>query len=138
MKVGKWLLSTLIVWVAYWILQSIVHGWILMGYYEETASHWLSESQMQGRMWAMILGMLLFSLFFCAIYTKGVREGGLAEGARYGLWIGLLLSPSMFFIRWSTEALPGALIFLDALFMLIILIIVGGVLGVVYGKVSKA
>lgn len=141
MKVGKWLLASLIVWIAHWILSWIVHGWILMSYYEpgaQTASHWLSEPEMQGRMWAMILGMLLFSLLFCAIYTKGVREGGLAEGVRYGLWIGLLMSLPIFFIRWSTEALAGDYLFLATLLGFIIFIIDGGILGAVYGKLSKA
>lgn len=137
MNVKKWLLSTLIVWVAHFILQVIVHGLILVGYYEQTASHWLSEPEMQGRMWLMILGMLLFSLLFCAIYTKGIREGGLAEGVRYGLWIGLLMSLPVFFIRWSTEALPGDYLFLATLLGFIIFIIDGGILGAIYGKVAK-
>jgi hypothetical protein len=138
MKVGKWLLSTLIVWIVHWVVSSIVHGAILAGYYGQTASHWLNEPQMQSRMWAMILGMLLYSLLFCAIYTKGVRQGGLAEGLRYGLWIGLLMSLPIFFVRWSTEALPGDYIFLATLLGFIVFIIDGGILGAVYGKVSKA
>jgi hypothetical protein len=137
MNVKKWLLSSLIVFILYWILQFIVHSVILMGYYEATASHWLTEAQMQSRMWAMILGMLLFVMLLCYIYTKGIREGGLGDGVRFGFWIGLFLAVPMYFIRWSTEALPGMLIFLDALLMFIVLIILGGVLGIVYGKVAK-
>lgn len=137
MNVKKWLLSCLVVFVAYWIMQFIVHSVILCGLYEQTASHWLTESQMMGRMWAMIVGMLLFCVLFCYIYTKGIREGGLGEGLRYGFWIGLLLAVPMLLLRWSTEALPGVLIFLDALFMFIVLVIIGAILGAVYGKVAK-
>ncbi len=137
MNFKKWLLASLIVWILVFLLDLLIHGTILMGYYEQTADRWLSQSEMGARMWAMILGQLLFSLLFCAIYTKGLREGGLAEGIRYGLWIGLLLNLPVFFIRWSVEPLPGALLFLQSLFGLIATVIVGGVLGVVYGKVTK-
>ena len=137
MNVKKWLLSSLVVFIVYWILQFIVHSVILCGMYEQTASHWLTEPEMMGRMWAMILGMLLFVILFCYIYTKGIREGGLGEGVRFGFWIGFFIAVPVYFLRWSTEALPGMLIFLDALFMFIVLIIIGGVLGAVYGKVEK-
>jgi hypothetical protein len=122
MSFKKWLWASLVVWVLCFILDWIINGWILMGYYESTAQYWLGESEMMGRLWAMILGQLLFALLFCAIYTKGIREGGLGEGIRYGLWIGLFY------------CLP---IFWQSLLSFIEIIIVGGVLGIIYGKVAK-
>jgi hypothetical protein len=137
MNFKKWLLASIVIWVLCFILDWIIHGGILMGYYTATAEHWLAESEMGARMWAMILGQLLFALLFCAIYTKGIREGGLAEGIRYGLWIGILLNLPVYFTRWSVEALPGAYLFLSSLFGFIATVILGGILGVVYGKVAK-
>jgi len=137
MNFKKWLLASLVVWVVCFILDWIIHGGILMGYYAATPQYWLGESEMTARMWAMILGQLLFSLLFCAIYTKGIREGGLAEGIRYGLWIGLLLNLPVYFIRWSVEPLPGALLFLQSLFGFVATVILGGILGVIYGKAAK-
>jgi hypothetical protein len=137
MSFKKWLWASLVVWVLCFILDWIINGWILMGYYESTAQYWLGESEMMGRLWAMILGQLLFALLFCAIYTKGIREGGLGEGIRYGLWIGLFYCLPMYFIRWSVEPIPGALIFWQSLLSFIEIIIVGGVLGIIYGKVAK-
>lgn len=137
MNFKKWLLASLVVWVLCFIFDWIIHGGILMGYYAATAERWLSESEIGARMWAMILGQLLFALLFCAIYTKGIREGGLAEGIRYGLWIGFLLNLPTYFVRWSVEALPGTLLFLQSLFSFIEVIILGAILGVIYGKVTK-
>ncbi|MBM3324453.1 MAG: hypothetical protein FJY66_02165 [Calditrichaeota bacterium] len=137
MNFKKWLLASLVVWVLCFIFDWIIHGGILMDYYEATAEHWRPESEMGARMWAMILGQLLFALLFCAIYTKGLREGGLAEGIRYGIWIGLLFNLPVYFIRWSVEPLPGAYLFLSSLFGFIEVIILGGILGIIYGKVAK-
>ena len=138
MNVKKWLLSSLVVWIVYAILEWIIHGGILSGMYQQHTELWLPEAQMQSRMWAMLLGQLLLALLFCYIYTKGIREGGVAEGLRYGFWLGLLLSVPFFFIRWSVELSPGMLIFLQSLFELITILILGIVLGAVYGKVEKA
>ena len=119
------------------VLEWIIHGGILAGLYQQHAELWLSEAQMQSRIPAMFLGQLFFSLLFCFIYTKGIREGGASEGLRYGFWLGLLLSLPIFFIRWSVELSPGILIFLQSLFEFIAIIILGIVLGAVYGKVEK-
>ncbi len=137
MNVKKWLLSSVIVWIAYFILEWIIHGGILAGLYQQHADLWLSEAQMQSRMWAMILGQLFFAILFCFIYTKGIREGGAAEGLRYGFWLGLLLCVPVFFIRWSVELSPGILIFFQSLFEFMAIIILGIVLGAIYGKVEK-
>jgi hypothetical protein len=131
------LLASLVVWVLCFILDWAIHGGILLGYYEATAEHWLPESEMMARMWAMILGQLLFSLLFWPIYTKGLREGGIGEGIRYGVWIGLLFNLPIYFIRWSVEPLPGAYLFFSSLLSLVEIVILGAILGIIYGKVAK-
>jgi hypothetical protein len=53
------------------------------------------------------------------------------------VWIGLLFNLPIYFIRWSVEPLPGAYLFFSSLLSLVEIVILGAILGIIYGKVAK-
>lgn len=57
--------------------------------------------------WGWWLGGIAFAIFFTFIYTKGLTDGGLGEGIRYGLLIGLLWYLPRFFMIWTAGSFAG-------------------------------
>lgn len=107
MNTKRWLLGSLGVFVAHQFLNYIIHDLILMGCYEATASVWRPD--MDSKMWIMVLTAAIFSLLFVYIFTKGYEGKGIFEGARYGLWMGLLISIPMAYNSYATLDIPYSL-----------------------------
>ena len=74
----------------------ITHGMILQDAYNATAEVWRSETAMQQRFLWMTLGQLVIAIMLTLIFIHGYEGKGAAEGIRFGLLAGLLLSgPSL-------------------------------------------
>jgi len=80
---------------------------------------------------AMLLGYLVMTSMFCYIFTKGYENKGLAEGARYGLLMGLLLG-SVEWVYGVSLPLSMNLVVLNTLLALIIWIVAGLILAAIY------
>ena len=93
-----------------WIFASdlVIHGWWLSAAYQETSNLWRSPEEMQNFMGWMWGGQFLISVFFSFIFTKGYEGKGWAEGARYGLLMGLF-SVSQLFINFAVTPLPSTI-----------------------------
>lgn len=109
MNKSRWLLASVGVFVAYEILNFIIHSVILMGIYEETKAVWRPD--MMEKMWIMWITAAIFSLLFVLIFTKGYEGKGCMEGVRYGLLIGLFVSIPMAYNSYATIAIPYKLAF---------------------------
>ena len=84
----KYLLSVVIVFVLWSVLDFVIHGIILTKAYQATASLWRPMAEM--KMGLMYLSCFLASAAFCGIYTLLVNPKSLKNGAVYGLLVGLL------------------------------------------------
>ncbi len=71
-------------------LDYLVHSLMLADLYERTAVLWRSPDTTQ--LWVMFLSQFLFSCVFVFIFTCNYENRGLAEGLRFGLYIGLLMA----------------------------------------------
>ena len=83
----KYLLGSLVVFIAWSILDFIIHAKLLSPLYMETASLWRPMDQMN--MGLMFLVRALFALTFSAIYVYQVKGSSVSAGAKYGLLFGL-------------------------------------------------
>lgn len=108
-NITRWLLASVGVYIAYEILNLIIHSVILKSIYEETKAVWRPEPDM--KMWIMWITAAIFSLLFVYIFTKGYEGKGIMEGVRYGLWIGLFVSIPMAYNSYATLAIPYKLAF---------------------------
>ena len=136
MNTKRWLLASLGVYIAHQILDAIIHGVILAGKYEETASVWRPD--MESKMYIMWITAAIFSLLFVYIFSKGYEEKGIAEGARYGLWMGLFFSIPMAYGSYATLDIPYSLAFSWWTLGTIKIIICGIVAALLYKPVSVA
>jgi hypothetical protein len=94
MNTKRWLLASLAVFVVILVLEFVIHGVLLQGVYQQTASVWRTQADMQRLMWIFWAGYLVFAPFFVLIYAKGYEKGkpGLGQGLRFGLYMGAMLS----------------------------------------------
>lgn len=99
MNMKRWLLASAAVFVVIAVLEFLIHGVLLADAYKETASVWRPEAAMQKRMWLFFVGNLIFAPVFALIYAKGYEsgKGALAQGLRFGVYMGLLIGVSLIF-----------------------------------------
>ena len=109
MKIGKFLLTGVIVYVAYQVLNFLIHSLILSNMYMELAAIWRPEAEMNSVMWVMYVSDLIRIFLFVFIFTKGQENKGWMEGLRYGLLVGLLLSLGMSLNSYAIYPIPFTL-----------------------------
>jgi hypothetical protein len=116
------------------IMEFVIHGVLLSGIYQETASVWRSQAEMQEIMWIMWVGYLVFAPFFALVYAKGYEKGkpGLGQGIRCGLYVGGMLSVMHSFGWYVILPIPLALSFYWFVAILTEFIAMGATVGLIY------
>lgn len=94
MNTRRWLLASVAVFVVLAVLDFIIHGMLLHGVYQQTASLWRAPADIQRLLWIFWAGYLVFATFFVFIYTQGYEKdkSGVGQGFRFGLYVGAMLS----------------------------------------------
>jgi hypothetical protein len=88
-------LAVLAVFVAWSVIDLIIHGVILSSSYAATASLWRPMGEMN--MSVMYLSVLISAVTFALMYSLLVAKKGLATGLTYGLLFGVATGVSMGF-----------------------------------------
>ncbi len=81
----------------------------------------------------MYLGYLIVTIMFCYIYAHHHEGKGWMEGARFGLWIGLMMA-GISMVMYGTMPLDGMESLISALVGIIIYMVGGVVTSLVYKK----
>ncbi len=134
MNVKRWLSASLAVFVVWFVVEMIVHGMLLEGIYRQTASLWRPEAEMQGMMVFLWLGYLVFAPFFAFVYARGYEKGkgGIGQGMRYGVLIGMLTAPLRSLATYATMPIPGTLAFYWFLDGMLVAVCAGIAVGLIY------
>ncbi len=98
------ILAVLAVFVAWQLLDFIIHGLILMRSYEETASLWRPMNEM--KVGLMRLVGLVAATTFVVIYAGLIHEKSVATGLKYGLIFGVGAGVSMGLGTYSVMPIP--------------------------------
>ncbi|MGI9220394.1 MAG: hypothetical protein ACR2QS_05095 [Woeseiaceae bacterium] len=103
----KFLISSLVVFVAWMVGSMLVHGvWLGKTYAALTELYRSEEGQME-TFPVMILAHVIMSCAFVWIYRRGQEDGPwLQQGIRYGLAIALLAPIPTFMIYYAVQPLP--------------------------------
>ncbi len=111
MNTNRWALASLAAFAVIFVLEGLIHGVLLADLYKQTASVWRPEAEMQGLMWLMWAGYLIFAPAFALVYVKGyeANKSGVGQGVRYGLIIGILLSAPQSLGWYAVLPIPGIL-----------------------------
>jgi len=132
----QFFIAAIVGFVALFALDYFIHEVLLGGAYEPLmGTVFRTQEDMFSKMWAMILGQIVFMLMFVWIYTFGVRGKGVMEGLRYGLYIGLMFSVIAGAGTWATTPISGWLAWMWIIFGLIETIILGLIVGAIYKTV---
>lgn len=100
----KILLTTLVVFVVWSILDYLIHGVILMSQYEATPDLWRPEEEMKmGLMWVVTL---IAAFAFVEIFARFFGKKGTGEGLKYGFWFGIATGIPMGYGSYSVMPIP--------------------------------
>jgi hypothetical protein len=85
------LVAGLITAGALYVFEAFWHSQFMMPLYEKTQNVWRSWPEMQALNGYYILGLILIGITLSFIFTRNYQNGGLAEGIRFGFYLGLLI-----------------------------------------------
>jgi hypothetical protein len=105
----RYIIACIATWIFVFVYEWLLHGVILQPLYMETPDLWRTQADMCNHFQWLVLGQIIFVFLFGYIFTKGYEGLGIAEGARYGWWIGLLLAaPNL--VMYAVQPLPPLLV----------------------------
>jgi hypothetical protein len=121
-------LAVIAVFIAWSILDFIIHGVLLQSTYEATANLWRPMEEM--KMSLMYIVTLLFTACFVVIYGLLIKEKSLVSGIKFGALFGLATGISMGFGSYSYMPIPLVLAWSWFLGTLAQAIVAGAITGV--------
>ena len=92
------------------------------------------RADMRSLQWIYVVITLVGSFFFTFIFSKGYEGKGIAEGIRYGLYIGIWLSIGMAYGTYAMVNIPYGMTLEWFLLGVLTYIVMGIVASLVYGK----
>lgn len=126
----KILLGFVAVFITLQILDGIVNLFILDAAYKSISFLLRPEAEM--KYWILPIVGLFFSFFFTFIYSRGYEGKGILEGARYGLYIGLMIALPMSYGAYAMMPIPYSLALQWFIYGTIEYVIAGMVLAMVF------
>jgi hypothetical protein len=136
----KLLLGFIAVFVTLEVTNFLVHGLALAADYRADALKGIfrPEAQMMSLMWVYHVLALVGSFFFVFIFSKGYEGKGIAEGIRYGVYIGIWLSMGMAYGSYAMIPMPYSLALKWFLYGIAQYLVMGIVAALVYGKKQQS
>lgn len=125
----KYILAVIVAFIAISLMDWLIHGNILMSYYEETKELWRPENEM--KVWIMYLSSFIYILGFVYIYLKFICNKSALRGFLFGLTWGFITGISMGYGTYSYSPIPYGLAFGWFLATLVEMSIVGWLTGLI-------
>lgn len=128
-------LGFVVVFVAMEVLMFLIHGVILGSTYQSIQDVWRPD--MQSYMWVYHILAIIGAFFFTFIFSKGYEGKGIAEGVRYGFYIGVWMSSGMAYGSYAMIEIPYSLALQWFIFGIVGYIVYGVILAWIYGMKPK-
>lgn len=134
MNTKRWLYASAAAFVVMAILEFVINGVLLADIYKQTASVWRPETEMRQMMWLFWLAYLIFAPVFTLIYAKGYESSkpGIGQGARFGIYLGLLTAIPMNLIWYVVLPISATLAVYWAIAGMVEMIAMGIIVGLIY------
>jgi len=123
MNIKSLLITIVVAFISIWVMDFLIHGFILKETYQATASLWRPEPEMMAKMPFMLIGQFLAAVAFSMLFAACVAEKKcLSCSLKFSLMIGLLfianncamyavsLYPGSLFIKWSIASIVQFLV----------------------------
>ncbi len=130
MNIKRFTIAGTAVFITIQAIDWLVHGVLLSKWYRDIKGLWRTE--MMDFMWVMVLGSLFFSFMFVFIFTRGYEARGVVEGARYGLFIGLLVNVYGALGQYAMYPVPFGLAMIWIAYGMIEMVIAGMITAAIY------
>jgi hypothetical protein len=135
----KFFVAWAVLFFAWFIGSFIVHGWLLDADYHQLTNLFRSDEDAHKYFPLMILAHLMMSGAFVWIYACGVEaRPWLAQGARFGVAVALLMTVPIYIIYFVVQPLPGGLVIKQIVFDGILVVILGVIAAWLYRDRSAA
>ena len=109
MNTKRLILAIVVMFIAVFAMNFLIHGVWLQSAYKETMSLWRAESEMNARFGWMLLGQFLFASTFAVIWAAGFGERQCLRCAVcYGILMALF-SQAETLISYAVQPLPPSL-----------------------------
>ena len=133
----KVLIGFIAVYVTMAVTNMIIHMGLLSSTYHLPEVMRVMRPESDGTMWIYFVTGLFTSFFFTLIFSKGYEGKGIAEGLRYGLYVGLLMATPIAYDSYASYPLPYSLALQWFIYGVIQYLILGVVVAMVFGGKSK-
>lgn len=136
MKLGRWILMTVIAALVVTIIESLAHGVLLKALYIQSAGAWRPEAEMSKLIHYGWIATLVSCFFLVYIFHKGYegKTSKIAEGLRFGLIVGLFYATPM--AVWSYVSIPMPINLAVAWFVvgLVDMLLAGAIISLLYKR----
>lgn len=119
-----------VVFVLLVVLGILIHGVLLQSTYATMESMMRPQEEM--KMWIIFVVDAVVAFFFTLIFSKGFENKGIAEGVRYGFYIGIMFGISMAYGSYASMPIPYYLALQWFLYTIIEYIVCGIALAIVF------
>jgi hypothetical protein len=135
----KFLISWIVVFIAWMVGSFIVHGTLLHDEYLRLSNLFRTETEAQRHFPLMLVAHLILSGAFVWIYSRGVENRPwLAQGIRFGLAVALLTAVPTYMIYYVVQPMPGSVVVKQILFDGILIVLLGILVASLYRNVAMA
>ena len=109
MNIKRLIIAIVVVFIAIFATDFLIHGVWLKSDYAASASLWRPEAEMQKLMGWLMLGQLLAAVTATVLYAKGFAEKACIKCAvMFGLFMGLFMQANTF-ITYAVQPLPDGI-----------------------------
>ena len=123
----KIIVPTIVVFVAWSILDYVIHVVILGSAYQATATLWRPAGEM--KMTLMYVVTLIYALAVVVVYAKFIADKGVATGLKFGFWLGLGTGVGMGYGTYSVMPIPYSMALTWFLGTLVEMMVAGLIVG---------
>lgn len=125
-------------YITFMVLDFVIHEVILKSTYMAESMKQLWRPPEEQMWWMTFIINAVFAFFFSFIFSKGYEAKGIAEGVRYGLYIGLMFTIPMAYGTYAFMPIEYSLALQWFIYGMIEMILAGIVLALVYDMKPKA
>jgi len=130
MNLKRMVVASVMVFIAFQVMDFFVHGKLLVPVYKTLTHLWRPD--MMAKMWIYQISSFIMSILFVYIFTKGYENKGILEGARFGLITGLFMNVVGVFGGYAMYPIPFSLALMWFAFGMAQFIICGVIAALVY------
>ncbi len=134
MNLKRRVLAILGAFVAIFAADFMIHDLLLGEFYHAHASWWRSAAEMNALMPFMFAGQMVLAVLLTVVYAKGYEpsKGGIGQGIRFGVLIGLLLQLPRTLMLYFVYPYPVSVLVIWGVGGLMETILAGAAIGAIY------